>query len=481
MTIDVEALTLNTPTSDIINQGEAVYYRVDVAEGESLLFNFDGQYTLSDYGFTEFYVSYGKMPTRNNFDFIYQVPLEADQQILVPTTEAGTYYVMAYGNTVPEYTGEPDGFNYTIEAKTIDFAVLDTDFGLGGTAGNRTIEINGTKFDRSVTAYLRDENGVESAAEAYYFVDSTLFYPTFNLTQATAGIYDVVVKNAEGDIFIVDDGFEVVNGGGADLRTYLDVPESVRRPQHDPAGHFQGKIGWYNQGLNDAYSPVLEVSSTAPISLDPDNIPIVGTAGEPFPGWDVTYLFGSSFNHYGAVEGDGPPGIIMPGQGDLLPFYGAVDPNPESIYTEVNIFQLSDPYPWEDVRDKIQPALMSDEEFEPIWEQLITQVGTTWGDYLEMLSRNANLLPEKLLETFNPNDILAQEFWKAQAALGTSISGSLFADDFDVDFGGQTVIAESTTDGKIFTALVLNDGSFVFSDLKIKLNILISSNVFHMG
>ncbi|MTJ30493.1 S8 family serine peptidase, partial [Aphanizomenon sp. UHCC 0183] len=463
--IDVEALTLNTPTSDIINQGEAVYYRVDVAAGESLLFNFDGQYTSSDYGFTEFYVSYGKMPTRNNFDFIYQVPLEADQQILVPTTEAGTYYVMAYGNTVPEYTGKTDGFNYTIEAKTIDFAVLDTDFGLGGTAGNRTIEINGNKFDRSVKAYLRDGNGVEFGAEAYYFVDSTLFYPTFNLTQTTSGIYDVVVKNAEGDIFIVDDGFEVVNGGGADLRTYLDVPESVRRPQHDPAGHFQGKIGWYNQGLNDAYSPVLEVSSTAPISLDPDNIPIVGTAGEPFPGWDVTYLFGSSFNHYGAVEGDGPPGIIMPGQGDLLPFYGAVDPNPESIYTEVNIFQLSDPYPWEDVRDKIQPALMSDEEFEPIWEQLITQVGTTWGDYLEMLSRNANLLPEDLLNSQNTYDLIELELSKVIASVGTSISGNLFASNFDIELAGLGIEAKNTVTGDSFSTFTLNDGSFIFEKL----------------
>jgi subtilase family serine protease len=462
VTVDVPELLLDTSTTgNSLRSGQAVYYRVDVEAGQSLLINFDSQ---SETAFNELYVSYGKTPTRGDFDFGYAEPFAADQEILIPNTEAGTYYILAYGNSVPNSgAGFPTG--YTIEAEIIDFAVLDDNYGVGGTAGNRTIEINGNKFDRNTTAYLRSESGEKLVATNYYWVDSTRFYPTFDLTKATPGIYDVVVKNANGDEAVVDDGLEVVAGGGTQLKVDLDLPEAVARPFHDPAGRFNGYLNWFNDGINDALPPVLEVSSTAPISLDPKNISTAGVPEKPLGNINVTHLFGSSFVHYGVIEGDGPPGIILPGQGGQLPFYGAIDPNPESIITNVNLFELSDPYPWEDIKDNLQPALMTDEEFEPIWQQLIAQVGTTWGDYLEMLSRNANLLPEELLEIYSPNDILAQEMWKAQASLGTSISGSLSAEDLDIDLGGRTVIAKGTTNGEVFTALTLNDGSFIFPDL----------------
>ena len=458
VTIDVEALTLNTPTSDIINQGEAVYYRVDVAAGESLLFNFDGQYTLSDYGFTEFYVSYGKMPTRNNFDFIYQVPLEADQQILVPTTEAGTYYVMAYGNTVPEYTGKTDGFNYTIEAKTIDFAVLDTDFGVGGTAGNRTIEINGNKFDPNVTVSLAGENGFILPAKTYYRINENKLFATFDLTQSAPGVYDVVLDNGEGKTAFVDDGLEVVAGGGANIGTYIQVPDAIARPVANfpfvDKLSYQFTVSWYNDGINDAPPPLLYLNSNDEFGDSMSEI-LAGNGR-----YEQTFL--------GIINEEGPRGIILPGQSKVESFTTRNSPMPNSTVRSDIIYQFYDLYSnpsqlfdWESIRRDIRPLGVTDSEFEAVFQQIIKQVGTTNQDFTNMLARNGELLPPELGDATDLLDLLALEYEKAKAALGLGIAGKLVLSKFDADISGQAVEAVNQTTNESFSATSLNDGTFV--------------------
>ena len=53
---------------------------------------------------------------------------------------------------------------------TIADPVLDTCFGRGGTAGNRTIEIRGRNFDRTMTASLMTGDTVVAEAIDYYRV-----------------------------------------------------------------------------------------------------------------------------------------------------------------------------------------------------------------------------------------------------------------------------------------------------------------------
>ena len=87
--IDVPALTLGTPTAGTLAQGQSAYYKVVVPAGETLQFALDSQTTTAS---NELYVSYGTLPTRSEYDFRYSQPLEPNQQVTVPTTEAGTYY-----------------------------------------------------------------------------------------------------------------------------------------------------------------------------------------------------------------------------------------------------------------------------------------------------------------------------------------------------------------------------------------------------
>ena len=53
----------------------------------------------------ELYVSFGTMPTLGQFDYRY-TRWRPNQQITVPTTQAGTYYILAYGSAVRYHARE---------------------------------------------------------------------------------------------------------------------------------------------------------------------------------------------------------------------------------------------------------------------------------------------------------------------------------------------------------------------------------------
>ena len=65
----------------------------------------------------------------------------------------------------------------------------------------------------------------------------------------------------------------------------------------------------------------------------------------------------------------------------------------------------------------------------------------------------------------NVGALLDLEVRKAQAAIGTSISGTLLANDLNVDISGRTVDATNTDTSETFSTITLNDGSFIFESL----------------
>ncbi|WP_198648553.1 CARDB domain-containing protein, partial [Cyanothece sp. BG0011] len=97
VTLDVEVLTLDTPDTGTLAQGQAIYYRFDANAGQAIRLQLDSS---SDQAFNELYVSYGEMPTRGQFDLTTVQPFNADPEIVIPIEQTGTYYVLAYGDQV---------------------------------------------------------------------------------------------------------------------------------------------------------------------------------------------------------------------------------------------------------------------------------------------------------------------------------------------------------------------------------------------
>ena len=95
----------------------------------------------------------GTMPTRSQYDFSYAHPYTANQQITIPTTRAGAYYILIYGDKVPAPPG-----NYSIEAVIIPFSVQTVTLGQAGT-GPATLQISGAQFNFGTTFQLRTAGG----------------------------------------------------------------------------------------------------------------------------------------------------------------------------------------------------------------------------------------------------------------------------------------------------------------------------------
>ena len=391
---DIPPLVPGSSINSVVRYGQSLYYQIDISAddaGKQLSLSF---FTNPADVANELYIRYGDLPTRATHDSESDDTLFAEQRVVVSNVKPGTYYVLAVGDPRPSGSGVLG--TGTIAAAFANFDVFDAAFGQGGTAGKRTIEIHGTNFDRTVTSSLVSQAGYRVPAIAYVRPGSLRLFATFDLTNVPAGTYDVVIENNAGGKHVVTGGFEVVAGGGALVQASLVLPDAFRRTNLIVSETYSFTLTWSNSGLNDAPAPILDLVSSEPFG---DTL-----AQAKAKQGSSERLF------YGAMEGDGPLGIILPGQSRTVTYFVAPrtraevpEPTPNTysvtrLYGEAN--QLFD---WESVRDEIKPAGMSDVEFQPIFDRIKADVGATNGDYLRMLSATATLIGRSTEGGFPPS------------------------------------------------------------------------------
>jgi len=97
--VDVTELTLGQAYPSQLNQGTEDYYKVNVPSNQvmSVILN-----AAETNGFNELFTRFGAVPNRGEYDFLYDLPFEPDQQIVVPQTQPGFYYHLARGEYVPQ-------------------------------------------------------------------------------------------------------------------------------------------------------------------------------------------------------------------------------------------------------------------------------------------------------------------------------------------------------------------------------------------
>ena len=187
--ISVPALTLGVASPGTLGDQQSAFYQVTVGAGQTLEINFTSSEADS---LNELYVSYGSMPSRGSADYSFTA-LGADQEITVPATQAGVYYILAYGNDVPS---SPE--TYSITAALVPFAVQAVVPAQVGNAGDSTLEIQGAQFDRDTSFELVGPGGQIVPATAVDVTDAATAYVTFDLTGAAQGAYGVEAVSSTG-------------------------------------------------------------------------------------------------------------------------------------------------------------------------------------------------------------------------------------------------------------------------------------------
>jgi subtilase family serine protease len=284
--LDAESLELGVQATGTLVQGQAVYYRIEVAAGETLRVKLDSQSTEAT---NELYIRYGEMPTRSQFDVGFSEAFAPDQEVIIPATRAGTYYVLAYGKD-PYASAFQNFQNYTIKAEKLDFSLLDIGTDHGSNLGQTTITLSGAKLSADGVVRLIAADGTERIANRVWWKDDSTLWATFDLRGLATGQYDVRVDD-KGKTAILEDEFTVTAGPVGKVEIGLNTPQALRPGQQGIV-----TVAYTNTGETDVVAPLLEI--------------VAGNANLWLP--DQSDSTNSEIQLL-AINTDGPAGILAPG------------------------------------------------------------------------------------------------------------------------------------------------------------------------
>ncbi|HRZ48373.1 MAG TPA: CARDB domain-containing protein [Bacteroidales bacterium] len=260
--VDLPVLEIGTTKQDTLYNMLDKHFRIPVPDtliGESMMATLEGD---SAYGVNELYLSKNRISTRLAYDYSHSVPYQPDQEILVPSLDSGSYYMLAYGMV----QGIPVNYQeITLKAEILEFDIRSINDDRGGNTGPVTILINGSKFDTGMVVFL-DSLGITIPAIQTSVIDISKCLTTFNLNGASLGKYDVVAVNQQGDTARLPLAFRVIQGADGMLGINVLTPANSR-----PGRISAFTIEFGNTGNVDLVAPVIKLESLAgaPIAYDP--------------------------------------------------------------------------------------------------------------------------------------------------------------------------------------------------------------------
>ena len=414
------------------------WYQLEVGADEHLRIMLDD---ANDFGANSLYVRYGQPPSRAEYHYRETGAWATDQQIDIADTVPGLYYVMVYANSVPDSPAD-----YAISAATPGFAVQEVAPTLVGNTGIVTFAIRGSHIPSDPTAVLVAPSGARFVAGSVYQQAPGVIYPSFDLTGAEVGWYDVRLEAPNGTSAEMIDVVELQDTQGplGDPkswlpRTRITVPHSVRSGLQ-----FDVLVEYWNPYAVDIPVPLLQISGSDGTHLSYNNR--TASAG--------------SLHLLGLPE-SGPPTVLPPGSSGTVELKSQAGPDVLNFFVDI-VPPDEVAMDWGEYKEAMRPDYIDVAEWDTVWPVLISQIGDTWGDYYSAMVRDAVVLSEEMGDRIDAVDLLALEIRRARAATGTSISGVGLATDPTVNSANRRITAHNSSTGEEFYTTSLNDGSFIF-------------------
>ena len=444
--INITHFDMDTPKSNTISQGEWRYYRFDTQSGPTMLFTLD---SAVDKGSVQLYIRYGSPPTLSEFDACGAVSNQPDQEARLFEPMDGTCYVGIYARWLPG-----GSTTYTISAELTNLDIRRVSPEIVGNDCCTTIKIEGDNFDRNATVQLAGSSATMNG-ETYYENSSTLF-ATFDLSEKNPdpGLYDIVVTNPDNESVIEQGIITVSSGGAPDFVANLSMPGRAR-----PGRVISIRIDYSNPGTIDIKSPILTLDSG------------VDDCEWQLPGSD-TWVKGSDFRVM-ALSSNGPATVLRPGQTESITVRLRIPFRPEDITVRLSSIGATPTdgsanlIDWQEFEDDIRPQSMDDEAWDPVFERLMSQIGDTWGDYVQVLRENADRWLAAGRRAYSVSELFGMEMDKAFGSPMGIISGHVLDASTSLTVGNVTVTAENTDFLGYAEAVTNEDGYFFLYGLGI--------------
>ncbi len=289
-TVTVQTLTLNTPFNTTLGNGGQIFFKYATTPAETLVFSLA---TDIDSRSNEAFTNFGSMVSRSDYDFQSSRPGEGDQENVIDPTQDGNYYSMVRTDLIPEsfsssFAKEPaksssnaggsvPDQNITVEAKILPFSIRKVSPEVLGNAGYGTIVVEGAKFQPGATMKLVKAGSPDVVPENQRAVGNKIV-GMFDLTGEVAGEYDVVVTNPGNQTATLEDGFEIISGGGA-----AEPRISISGPGASRGGRLRYTISVSNDGLNDLYMVPLLITTPSNYAYQLDESNLITDFSEYFP------------------------------------------------------------------------------------------------------------------------------------------------------------------------------------------------------
>ena len=369
------------------------YYRLEVPQGKNLLVRFRDADGL---GLNHVYLRHGDFPSPGVFDYRHETSA-ADQQVFVPAATAGTWYILAYQFN----SGGSD--EYTIEVELRDVVLFGVSPSKQGNEAEMTLSVEGGGFIAGARLELIAGQRMFSAASTE--VDSyTQLTASFERASVPPGVYDVQVTVPERGAARLAAAFEVLSGGEPKLVTNLVVPSQVG--YHQVATIY---VEYANEGEVAMTAPLLVVTAEQNgqrkglLTLDKSIV------NRGF--W--TSATPSGFSHSVEILGSGEKaGILNAGESKRIPVYyvGWLRPwDPEYPPIGFRLGVISDsnstPINWGALETRMRPTGIDPAAWSVIYGNFTSQAGSTWGEFVSLLSGNAKYL-SRLGEEIRDMDVL---------------------------------------------------------------------------
>ena len=390
----MSSLTMGESNSVTIN-GEYNYFRIYVEAGKDLMikcnFNIPGK--------AAFYISYAAMPTPTEYDFHYKNLNDLLQQLSIPGTREGWYYVLIH-NLQPE----SDPYDISIEPELLNFEIRSVSPSLGSNNGETTLTIHGSKFGPDAKLNLIGPDTIP--AKKVWFQSSETLFATFNLNGAATGKYDVQLE-VKGEITSANNAFNVFSGTKGSVKVRLSVPDAVR-----PASGMRQNaaiIFYENEGDTDVLAPLI-VLSAENAELRP-------------PGYDE--FIEGPYAFLGINE-EGPAGILPPGAKGIIYINFAPTIANGDIDWGLGVIDPETPLGWETLKEACRPGNIQDDTWEVVWKNFTEAIGSNYGSLQSVLCDNANYLSQLGYYVSDYSRLLNFELEKANCSfVNESISDSL--------------------------------------------------------
>lgn len=399
----------NPYTGQWAGTGQAWLFRIHLAKAAPLHLTFTD---ASSDNRAALYLRHGAPPTRR--DFKQQASGAGPKlTILEPMATMGDWYVLLYG----DYCPTPSSFTMLAESQPLLVnGVTPASYGNGQQA---TLTIQGAGFSADCQVSLVQGATVFEPASTD-IISSEKIDAVFDLTPVPAGQYQIRVnRGAE----LAQAPFEVVAGGAAKLETNLIVPSAVGR--HAPAEIY---IEYSNVGTAAMPAPLLVLTGTErPImhilemgSLLPLNERVQGFFTETMPsGWGNSVQFLASGQRAGILQPGEHGRITVAYAGLQTPWSWA--PNVQFSLGVIDAKSTAT-VDWAGMKTAMRPESITEDAWDVLWGNFVSQTGSTWGDYVRKMDDNAVYLDKLGLNLPAIQDLLGFEFARAD---GMNVMGSL--------------------------------------------------------